>query len=70
MAAMLEQRDYTIIIDSSGSMAEKDVGNGQSRWQAVQEQVRGALTEVEHALEATGRAYDEAEGSARRMFAD
>ncbi len=41
-----------------------------ARWQAVHEQVRAALTEVEHALEVTGRAYDEAEGSARRMFAD
>lgn len=34
---MLEQRDYTLIIDKSGSMNERDVGNGQSRWQAVQE---------------------------------
>jgi uncharacterized protein with von Willebrand factor type A (vWA) domain len=33
---MLEQRDYTLILDKSGSMNEKDVG-GQSRWQAVQE---------------------------------
>ena len=41
-----------------------------TRWQAVHEQVRGALGEVERALEMTSRAYDEAEGSARRMFAD
>jgi early secretory antigenic target protein ESAT-6 len=41
-----------------------------ARWQAVHEQVRAALVDVEHALELTGRAYDEAEGSARRMFAD
>lgn len=34
---MLEQRDYTLIIDKSGSMGQKDVGNGQTRWQAVQE---------------------------------
>jgi uncharacterized protein with von Willebrand factor type A (vWA) domain len=34
---MLEQRDYTLIIDKSGSMQQKDVGNGQSRWQAIQE---------------------------------
>lgn len=34
---MLEQRDYTLIIDKSGSMGQTDVGNGQSRWQAVQE---------------------------------
>ncbi len=41
-----------------------------ARWQAVHEQVRSALGEVELALEASGRAYDEAEGSARRLFAD
>ena len=41
-----------------------------ARWQAVHEQVRAALGEVEHVLEASGRAYDEAEGSARRMFTD
>ncbi|MCS6898648.1 MAG: VWA domain-containing protein [Myxococcales bacterium] len=34
---MLEQRDYTLILDKSGSMREQDVGGGQSRWQAVQE---------------------------------
>lgn len=34
---MLEQRDYTLIIDKSGSMQHHDVGNGQSRWQAIQE---------------------------------
>lgn len=33
---MVEQRDYTLIIDSSGSMGTKDVGS-MSRWQAVQE---------------------------------
>jgi uncharacterized protein with von Willebrand factor type A (vWA) domain len=33
---MLEQRDYTLILDKSGSMNERDVG-AQSRWQAVQE---------------------------------
>jgi WXG100 family type VII secretion target len=41
-----------------------------ARWEAVHEQVRAALGDVEHALELTGRAYDEAEGSARRLFAD
>jgi WXG100 family type VII secretion target len=39
-----------------------------ARWQGVHEQVRSALADVEHALEVTGRAYDEADGSARRMF--
>lgn len=37
MRIMLEQRDYTLIIDKSGSMGQSDVGNGQTRWQAVQE---------------------------------
>ncbi len=37
MYSMLEQRDYTLILDKSGSMREQDVGGGQSRWQAVQE---------------------------------
>ncbi len=40
------------------------------RWQAVHEQVRAALGDVERALELTGRAYDEAEGSARQLFAE
>lgn len=43
-------------------------GAVMDRWQAVHEQVREALGEVERALELTGRAYDEAEGSARRLF--
>jgi WXG100 family type VII secretion target len=40
-----------------------------ARWQGIQEQVRGALGEIEQALEVTRRAYDEAEGSARDLFA-
>lgn len=34
---MLEGRNYTIIIDKSGSMATRDQAGGKSRWQAVQE---------------------------------
>jgi von Willebrand factor type A domain len=34
---MLENRDYTLIIDKSGSMATVDTPNGQSRWNAAQE---------------------------------
>ena len=41
-----------------------------TRWEAVHEEVRAALGDVGYALEVTGRAYDEAEGSARRLFAD
>jgi hypothetical protein len=34
---MLENRDYTLIIDKSGSMSIKDRPNGKSRWQIMQE---------------------------------
>ncbi len=34
---MLENRDYTLIIDKSGSMATPDQKGGKSRWVAVQE---------------------------------
>jgi len=39
------------------------------RWRATQEQVRGALTEIEAALVVAGRGYEQAEASARGMFA-
>ncbi|RYE93431.1 MAG: VWA domain-containing protein [Myxococcales bacterium] len=44
---MLEQRDYTLIIDQSGSMGIGDVGNGQTRWQAVQESTLALATKCE-----------------------
>jgi vWA found in TerF C terminus len=34
---MLENRDYTLIIDKSGSMSTKDRPGGASRWQIMQE---------------------------------
>ncbi len=34
---MLANRDYTLIIDKSGSMATRDQPGGKSRWQAVKE---------------------------------
>lgn len=34
---MLEQRDYTLIIDKSGSMSTRDQPGGKSRWDYVQE---------------------------------
>ncbi|AOY81897.1 MAG: VWA domain-containing protein [Moorea sp. SIO1F2] len=34
---MLEQRDYTLIIDKSGSMSIRDQLAGKSRWQIMQE---------------------------------
>ena len=34
---ILTDRDYTLIIDKSGSMTRKDQKGGQSRWQVMQE---------------------------------
>ena len=34
---MLENRDYTLIIDKSGSMSTKDRVGGPTRWQIMQE---------------------------------
>jgi uncharacterized protein YegL len=34
---MLENRDYTLIIDKSGSMSKKDQNGGKSRWSVMQE---------------------------------
>ena len=34
---ILTDRDYTLIIDKSGSMTRKDQRGGQSRWQVMQE---------------------------------
>jgi Mg-chelatase subunit ChlD len=33
----LENRDFTLIIDASGSMGEEDQHDGKSRWQAAEE---------------------------------
>jgi uncharacterized protein with von Willebrand factor type A (vWA) domain len=34
---LLEQRDYTLILDRSGSMSTTDMPGGKSRWSAAQE---------------------------------
>jgi len=34
---MLANRDYTLILDKSGSMSTRDQAGGKSRWQAAQE---------------------------------
>jgi hypothetical protein len=34
---MLENRDYTLIIDRSSSMSTLDQPGGKSRWAAIQE---------------------------------
>jgi hypothetical protein len=33
----LRNRDYTLIIDKSGSMSTKDQAGGKSRWDVMQE---------------------------------
>lgn len=35
--SLIENRDYTLIIDKSGSMSTPDQPGGKTRWQAVQE---------------------------------
>lgn len=35
--SLIKDRDYTLIIDKSGSMSTADQPNGMTRWQAVQE---------------------------------
>jgi Mg-chelatase subunit ChlD len=44
---MLDQRDYTLIIDKSGSMATKDQINGMSRWQVMQESALAVASKCE-----------------------
>ncbi len=44
---MLENRDYTLIIDKSGSMATRDMPNGKSRWEAAQESTFAIASKLE-----------------------
>ncbi|MBD2577511.1 VWA domain-containing protein [Oscillatoria sp. FACHB-1406] len=44
---MLEARDYTLIIDKSGSMSIKDQAGGRSRWQAMQESTLAIASKCE-----------------------
>jgi uncharacterized protein with von Willebrand factor type A (vWA) domain len=44
---MLENRDYTLIIDKSGSMSIKDQPGGKSRWQAMQESALAVASKCE-----------------------
>ncbi len=34
---MIQERDYTLIIDKSGSMSTPDQAGGKSRWEIMQE---------------------------------
>ncbi|MGK7889534.1 MAG: VWA domain-containing protein [Leptolyngbyaceae cyanobacterium] len=40
-------RDYTLILDKSGSMSASDQPNGQTRWQAVQESTLAVARKIE-----------------------
>ena len=44
---MLENRDYTLIIDKSGSMTRKDQAGGKSRWQVMQESTLALASKCE-----------------------
>lgn len=44
---MLENRDYTLIIDKSGSMATQDQKGGRSRWFAAQESILALASKCE-----------------------
>lgn len=44
---MLENRDYTLIIDKSGSMTLKDQRGGKSRWQVMQESTLALASKCE-----------------------
>jgi hypothetical protein len=44
---MLENRDYTLIIDKSGSMSIKDTPSGPSRWQMMQESTLALASKCE-----------------------
>ena len=44
---MLENRDYTLIIDKSGSMATPDQKGGRSRWAAAQESTLALASKCE-----------------------
>lgn len=46
-AAMLKDRDYTLIIDKSGSMSIQDRPGGRSRWQEAQESTRALASKCE-----------------------
>lgn len=44
---MLQNRDYTLIIDKSGSMATPDQKNGRTRWVAAQESTLALASKCE-----------------------
>ncbi|HVJ93173.1 MAG TPA: VWA domain-containing protein, partial [Labilithrix sp.] len=44
---MLENRDYTLIVDKSGSMSTKDQPGGMSRWAAARESTQALAAKCE-----------------------
>lgn len=44
---MLDQRDYTLILDKSGSMSTKDQPGGRSRWHAARESAHALAAKCE-----------------------
>ncbi len=56
--------------DSWQGEAASMFGDAMAHWRVVHEHVRAGLGDVDRAMELSGRAYDVAEGSARRLFAD
>ncbi len=44
---VLEQRDYTLIIDKSGSMSIRDQASGKSRWDVMQESTLALASKCE-----------------------
>jgi uncharacterized protein with von Willebrand factor type A (vWA) domain len=45
---MISDRDYTLIIDKSGSMSTPDQAGGRSRWDIAQESTLALARKVEH----------------------
>ncbi len=45
--SILKERDYTLIIDKSGSMSTKDQQGGRSRWDVMQESTFALVTKCE-----------------------
>lgn len=46
MENKLENRDYVLVIDKSGSMSEKDTKSGKSRWAEAQETTKALANKV------------------------
>ena len=42
---LLKNRDFTVIVDRSGSMVSKDTSSGLTRWKEAQEGIKKATNE-------------------------